>query len=477
MNLVRSFVAAALAGSPALVVRVGAEPTGRSAPEVYASLCASCHGDHLEGGKGPSLVSGVWRHGGDDAALERGILDGYPDTGMPAFAKALGPADVRALITFLRETAVRRVEPTPAASGDLPGGVQSSEVESYRMESLAEGLDVPWSLAFLPGDRILVTERVGRLRVIDHGQLQPEPIADVPPVVVRDEAGLMSVAVPPDYAQSRWVYLTFSDPGPNDTAMTKVIRGRIRDGRLVDQQAIFEIPRDQYPPGHVLFGCRLVFDGAYLFISVGERGVTGAAQDPKVPFGKIHRVFADGRIPPDNPWAGVPGACRSIWALGVRNPQGLARDPRDGALWESEHGPRGGDELNWIRRGLNYGWPAVTFGMNYDGTPVSAATAGPGFEPPVKYWTPSIATSELEFYTGDGFPHWKGNLFLGSLAQQKLLRLTIDPATHAVTHVEEIFHHLGRIRDIKTGPDGLVYLALELVGRPGRVVRLVPAGR
>jgi len=473
MNLARLLAAITLVGSPAFIPRDWADaPSGRSAPELYASLCASCHGDHLEGGKGPSLVAGSWRHGGDDAALERGILDGYADVGMPAFAQALGPADVRALITFLRETAVRRVEPTPSSSSDLPAGVQRSEVESYRMESVAEGLEVPWSLAFLPGDRILVTERVGRLRVIDHGHLQPEPIADVPPVVVRDEAGLMSVSVPPDYAQSRWVYLTFSDPGPNDTAMTKVIRGRLREGRLVDQQPIFEIPRSRYPPGHVLFGCRLVFDGDHLFISVGERGVTGAAQDPTVPFGKIHRVFTDGRIPPDNPWAGVPGACPSIWALGVRNPQGLARDPRDGALWESEHGPRGGDEINVIQKGKNYGFPVIGYGHDYNGNAINKdRTTQTGMEQPVYFWTPDIAPGGISFYDGKLFPAWRGDLFVAALAGKHLARLVLNG--ERVIGEERLLLELDtRIRDVKEGPDGALYVMTDRDG--GKLLKLVP---
>jgi glucose/arabinose dehydrogenase len=218
----------------------------------------------------------------------------------------------------------------------------------------------------------------------------------------------------------------------------------------------------------------MVFSGPYLFFSVGERNVFGAAQKLDVPNGKIHRIFPDGRVPPDNPFVHTPGAVGSIWAYGTRNPQGLALDPRDGSLWETEHGPRGGDELNWIRRGRNYGWPVITYGINYDGTPITDKTAAPGMEQPVLHWTPSIATSEIEFYTGDRFPKWKGNLFLGSLAQQKFLRIVID-AQHRATHVEEVFKHLGRVRDIKTGPDGNLYVALEYIGKRGRVVRLVPA--
>jgi glucose/arabinose dehydrogenase len=259
--------------------------------------------------------------------------------------------------------------------------------------------------------------------------------------------------------------------------MTKIIRGRLRDNRLVDQETIFSVPTSSYQKSHVLFGGRLAFHDGHLFFSVGERGLeegsVGEAQDLSVAVGKIHRVFPDGSVPADNPFVNTPGAMRSIWAYGVRNPQGLAFDPRQGDLWESEHGPRGGDELNRIVRGANYGWPVVTYGMNYDGTPISDKTHAPGMVDPVLYWTPSIAVSEIEFYTGNRFPKWKNNLFVGSLAQQKFLRLVVEKGK--VVHREEIFERLGRVRDIKTGPDGLIYLALEFIGKPGRVVRLVPA--
>lgn len=461
-----------LAASPVL-----AASKGRDAGKVYADYCAGCHGSQLEGGKGPTLLHGQSQRGTDDESLTQTILQGRPENGMPGFSKTINLAEARALVAYIHETATHAVDPMPGRDRPLPNGVQQSEEHSYRMESIAEGLDVPWSLTFLPDGRILVTERVGRLRVIDHDHLLPTPVADVPKVVVRDEAGLASVVASPDFAHDGWIYLTFCDPGAGDTAMVKIVRGRLRENRLVDQQTIFSIPKEQYQHGYVLFGARLAFHGKYLFFSVGERGMeehtTGQAQLLLVPNGKIHRVFWDGTIPPDNPFLHTPGAFPSIWAYGVRNPQGLAFDPRTGVLWESEHGPRGGDELNHIERGKNYGWPVITYGMNYDGTPVSDKVAEPGMEQPVLHWTPSIAPSEIEFYTGDKFPRWKNQLFLGTLATQKFLRFVIEG--QQVTHTEEIFKGLGRIRDIKTGPDGLLYIAIESIGRPGRVIRLIPA--
>jgi glucose/arabinose dehydrogenase len=242
-------------------------------------------------------------------------------------------------------------------------------------------------------------------------------------------------------------------------------------------ETIFEVPRDQYQKTFVLFGGRMAALGPYLFFGVGERGLEeatmGHAQNLAMPVGKIHRVFLDGSVPDDNPFVSRDHTRKSIWAYGVRNPQGLAIDPRNGDVWETEHGPRGGDELNRIEGGKNYGWPVITSGVNYDGTPISNKTEAPGMEQPVINWTPSIAVSQIEFYSGNKFPRWKNNLFIGSLAQQKFIRVILEDGREV--RREEVFEGLGRIRDIKTGPDGFLYLALELIGKPGLIVRLVPA--
>jgi aldose sugar dehydrogenase len=255
-------------------VRAAQAPAfGRDATQLYAQLCAGCHGEKLEGGKGGSLVNGQWKHGGDDASLVQSIQHGYVEGGMPGFSATVNQAETLSLVTFIRETGTRQLEPEVHASYALPTGVQSSEEHSYRIESVAEGLDVPWSLSFLPDDRLLVTERAGRLRIIEHGELRPAPIEGVPAVVAKDEAGLMSVVAHPDFVHNQLVYLSFSDPGEGDTAMTKIIRGRLEGNRLTEQTTIFSIPRERYGKGYVLFGGRLAFDGDYLFFSVGERGM------------------------------------------------------------------------------------------------------------------------------------------------------------------------------------------------------------
>jgi glucose/arabinose dehydrogenase len=443
----------------------------RDAKGIYALLCASCHGADLEGGAGGSLIDDVWKHGADDQSLTASILQGRTDNGMPAFGEVLDAAQTHALIVYIREIGVRTAEKQVKFTRPRAGAVVTSSAHAFRLEEVASGLGIPWSIAFLPGDRILVTERSGDLRLIENGRLNPKPIAGTPKVVASGQGGLLSVAPHPDFASNGWIYLSYSDPGDNNLAMTAVVRGRIRDGRWVDQEMIFQAPSHLYKRGGNHFGSRFVFDGkGYLFFTIGERGTPADAQDLTRPNGKVHRIHEDGRIPADNPFLKVPNAIPSIWSYGHRNPQGLAQHPVDGSLWSAEHGPRGGDELNRVERGLNYGWPRITYGMNYNGTPVTDRTSEPGLEQPVLHWTPSIAVSAIAYATGDRFPQWKNSLFVASLAQQELRRLVLDQGK--VVSQEILFKGIGRIRDVVVSPDGSVYVALE---DPGRIWRLVPA--
>lgn len=447
------------------------------APKLYALLCASCHGPNLEGGLGGSLVDGAWNHGdGSDDYLARVITAGLPEAGMPGFGATLDAPRVRALSVFLRERAEREREKTVTyarPSGDV---VVRGQAAAFRVETVVDGLEVPWSIAFPPQTKdLIIAERRGTLRLVRDGVLQAEPIAGTPAVWARGQGGLLVVQPHPDYQENGWLYLAYSDPGSRDgEAMTAIVRGRVRDGRWTDQEDIFRARPEHYSRSGVHYGCRLVFDRGYLFFGIGERGAQDQAQNLGRPNGKIHRLFDDGRVPPDNPFAGREDALPSIWSYGHRNPQGLVgrRVSADGELqlWETEHGPRGGDELNLVQRGGNHGWPLVTFGMNYNGTPVSPDTARPGLVAPVLHWTPSIAVCGLDFYRGDRFPGWQGDLLVGSLAQQELRRVTLDG--DMVKSQEVLFRGLGRVRTVHTGPDGLVYVGLE---DPGRVVRLVPA--
>ncbi|MDQ2773466.1 MAG: PQQ-dependent sugar dehydrogenase [Acidobacteriota bacterium] len=446
---------------------------GRDVTKLYAERCASCHGVDMAGGSASSLVDGVWRYGGDDASVANSIRNGHPEASMPAMRQDLDAAEIRGLLIYIRERAAGFATAHTKYNAPVPGVSLQSESSSFKLEPVIEtGLETPWAIAFLPDGRMLVTERPGRLRIVEKGQLLPDPVRGTP-AVYGGEGGLLDVVVHPDYARpgNDWIYLSYGDKSPGGLAMTAVIRGRLRDGAFVDQQQIFKADDALYRPGGQRFGSRLLFDGkGHLFFSVGDRACPGDEQDLSQPNGKVHRVNDDGSIPKDNPFAARPGAIPSIWTYGNRNAQGLAFSPVTGDLWEAEHGPRGGDEVNILHPGHDYGWPFITYGMNYDGTPITDHTARKGMDQPVTYWVPSIATSPLIFYTGNRFPQWKNNLFLGSLAGQELLRLVVDG--EKVTHQEILFRGIGRVRDVVNGPDGYLYVVLN---QPDRIERIVPA--
>jgi len=356
------------------------------------------------------------------------------------------------------------------APTDATAQTFTSEHHTFRVVTVVDGLEHPWGMAFLPDGSILVTERPGRLRLVRNGVLEPEPIAGVPEVWARGQGGLLDVALHPDFERNRLVYLSYSKPGPNG-ATTAVARGRLVDGRLEDVEDIFVA--DAWTNRGQHFGSRLVFDGkGHLFVSIGDRGVMQEAQNPGNHQGTIVRLLDDGRVPADNPFVGREGFRPEIYAYGIRSPQGLALHPETGELWETEHGPRGGDEINLILPGRNYGWPTITYGINYDGTKISDHTHMEGMEQPLHYWVPSIATSGLAFYTGDKFPGWKGDVFVGGLAGQQLVRLRFD-GTRRVA-IEVLLTELKRrIRDVRNGPDGYIYLLVDEPSAP--MLRLEPA--
>ncbi|MEO7599284.1 MAG: PQQ-dependent sugar dehydrogenase [Opitutus sp.] len=440
----------------------------------YAQLCASCHGDKLQGGSAPSMLDEVWAHGGDDPALARSIHDGYPEKGMPPWSATLSNEQIRAFVIFIREQ--RAVATRAATTYSKPQNdvTVASELHRYRLQTWVEGVTEPWSLAFLPDGGALATEKRGNLIQIAKGARTGKAITGIPEVDHDSQAGLFDVVLHPDYAKNGWIYLSYSDPQKNAegraVALTRIIRGRVRGGAWVDQQTIFQAPLEVYPnAGGVHFGGRIVFDGkGHIFFSIGERGRGPNAQNLAVPMGKIHRLNDDGSVPADNPFVHDKSAVPSIWSYGHRNPQGLARNSATGELFDAEHGPRGGDEINLIRPGLNYGWPVITYGMNYDGTPMTDLVAKDGMEQPVTYWTPSIAVCGINYYSGDLFPQWKNNLFVASLAAEELRRLEIKDGL--VVSQEVLFKSLGRIRHVIGGPDGALYVLL-----PERIARLSPA--
>lgn len=353
----------------------------------------------------------------------------------------------------------------------------------YRVVTVAEGLANPWSMAFLPGGDMLVTERSGRLRVIRGGRLLAEPVAGLPAIRVGNQGGLLEVAAHPDFARNRLLYLTYAKPNAaGDQSTTAVIRARLENNALTDVQEIFEANAWSRGQGH--YGSRLAFDGkGHIFITVGDRQVPPqgdlekhAAQDLSVHNGKVIRLHEDGRVPADNPFVGREGALPQIWSYGHRNPQGLLIDAA-GNVWVTEHGPQGGDELNLVQPGKNYGWPVIGFGVNYrTGTNIHSGTTRAGMEQPLKVWVPSIATSGLMQYNGGAFSGWQGHVFAGGLVGEVLWRLKIEDGR--VTEEEQLLTRRGRIRDVRQGPDGFIYVAIEdRMGAPTSILRLEPAGR
>jgi aldose sugar dehydrogenase len=366
--------------------------------------------------------------------------------------------------------------PPTAQTPAPPGGTHA-----FRVVTVAEGLIHPWSIAFLPDGELLVTERPGRLRVVRNGVLQAEPVSGVPEVRARGQGGLLEVKPHPDFASNRLLYLTYSKPRGEDEATTAVARGRYENGRLTDVRDIFVAEAWSSAGQH--FGSKLAFDGrGHIYITVGDRGARPVpatlrehpSQNLRNHQGTVIRLHDDGRIPSDNPFVGRSDALPEIWSYGHRNAQGLAIHPQTGEVWLNEHGPQGGDELNLVQPGRNYGWPVVGYGVQYGGAEIHVDTTAPGMTDPAHHWTPSIAVSGLMIYTGDAFPNWRGSFFNGALAGQHIARLTMDG--HRVTSEERIFEQQGRVRDVQQGPDGFIYVAIDhRGGDPTAVVRLEPA--
>lgn len=353
---------------------------------------------------------------------------------------------------------------TPTETAHRAGG------HAFRLEKLAEIDGEFWSLDLLDADTLIATQKSGELWLFRRGE-RIGPIRDTPRVRFAGQAGLLHVRVHPDHGRNGWIYLTYAESlGDSDKAMLVVARGRIRGDRWVDAEILWRAPERFYTAHLEHFGGRFAFDGDHLYFTVGERGVRMNAQDLTNPLGKIHRIHADGRIPADNPFVDVEGAWPTIWTLGHRNPQGITVTANR-EVWSAEHGPKGGDELNLIQRGRNYGWPLVTHGTNYDNTPVSPHTERVGFEPPRTHWSPiGPAPSNLVKYEGGAFPRWRGHLLIGCLAFQQLKLVTLDGTR--VTGEELVLENSGRIRDVIVGPDDLPYVALNHPN--GQIYRLRP---
>ena len=349
--------------------------------------------------------------------------------------------------------------------------VINSEKHALRVVTLLKGLEYPWSIAFLPDGRMLVTERLGRLRLVGQDfRLDPKPIAGLPDVLATGQGGLFDVVLHPEYAQNGWIYWAYNAPGAGGWG-TALARGKLQGSRMTEVQVLFSMQPKTRSSQH--FGGRIVFDKAgVLYLTLGDRGDKERAQKLDDHAGSVIRLHDDGRVPDDNPFAKRAEALPEKWTLGNRNMQGATLHPKTGDLWAHEHGPQGGDEVNVMRSGLNYGWPVITYGVNYGfGTRIGEGQTKPGMVQPLHLWVPSIAPSGMAFVSGSKFRRWTGDLLVGALRDQMLVRLELDG--EKVVREERLLQGLvGRIRDVRMGPDGLVYLLTD--SAEGSLLRLEP---
>lgn len=455
--------------------RPGGQRRGVSLTRLYNETCANCHGENGQGGGAgtQTLLTEEKFDQKHDRPFFDAIKNGVPDAGMSAYGETMSDEEIWGLVVHIRELqarALRQAKGSPRPEN----GIYRSRRANFRIETAvdeSQGLRTPWSIDWLPDDTMLVTNRPGFLKVVRNGKAVGE-VKGLPRSVELNQGGLMEVAVHPNYAENGWVYLSFTDPATSGRGgQTKVVRGKLAasgpDFQWEGEQTIYEAPQNTYSSAGVHFGSKIVFDGkGHVYFTVGERGTNMRAQDISTPFGKVMRVREDGSIPADNPAPNNP-----MWTYGHRNQQGLTFD-LEGNLWVTEHGPRGGDELNQIVKGDNYGWPVVAFSINYSDAPFRTPWPSGDLKvhQPVFRWLPSIGTSGLDTIRGAAFPNWDGDLIAGGLAGQNVDRFRVKGGQFLER--EELLHGLGRVRDIAVHKDGTIYIALN---QPDKIIRIVPA--
>ena len=462
--------------SMAIVVFANPLPGQISSAEaegLYQMHCAACHGKNMEGAQYSPLIKDTWIYAIDRKRMYNTIMYGITGTDMIAWSTALSNEQINGLTDYI----LAKQDTVPVSEASIPDSVET-EHYTLKVETLvSEGFrSSPWSIQFVDDRRALLTERRGGLRWMVDGKLDPQPIEGIPATTQYGDSGMLGMALDPEYNENGWVYIGYVHPlgdgSTKDTpAMTRVIRGRVDGHRWVDQEDVFRLPDDLHFARGTRWGCRLFFDkDGYLYFSIGDIGRNDEVQLISKPGGKLYRINPDGSIPNDNPYVGWRSAIEAIYTIGNRNLQGIDQHPVTGKIWATEHGPMGGDELNIIEKGKNYGWPLISYGINYDGSDVTTMTHMKGMEQPVKYWTPSPALSDLEFYTGSLFPKWKNQALVGALAFEEIKRLELDG--DKVVSEEVFFKGIGRIRDIHTAFDGSIYV---VINNPHAVVRLTPS--
>jgi glucose/arabinose dehydrogenase len=457
------------------------------AQEIFTGTCASCHSNNLTGGRGPSLLTQEFLNTHSDEQIVHTVTEGIPNSPMPAFKTMFTASEISQIPAFLRIRGGMLKGRPPSVTPDPNGKVIKSQKQTFKIETVARGLDQPWGLAFLPDGRMIFTERAGRLRFLDKNGKMSAPVKGTPRVFVRQDGGMFDIAINPDFVHNGWYYLSYSsvpvgyvpapdsDKAPNlaPPTMTVLVRGHInKKNEWVDEQTLFHAPDEMYTTTSDHYGTRFLFDGkGHMFWSIGERHDMQMSQNLASPLGKIHRMNEDGSIPADNPFVHTPGADPSIWTYGNRNSEGLAFDPVTGLLWETENGPVGGDEINILEPGKNYGWGVVSMGLE----PGINRQYALGMTPPIAWYNPAVAPSGTIFYTGDRYPGWKNNMFIATMTGQKFLRVEIKDRT--VVAQEAVFEGFGRVRASAIGPDGLLYVLLQNRNGDstgGSIVRLVP---
>lgn len=431
---------------------------------IWAKFCSGCHGEQMV-----AFTDRQWKYGNSDSALLASINNGHPEKGMPPFAAAFKEDEKKALVAYIQSGISNAGK--YLTEEKMTSNIVKTANNTFRLDTVFSGIKNPWSLAFLPNGEMLVTDRAGKLFQV-RANLDKQEITGVPKVRAAGQGGLFDVKIDPAYPTNSIIYLSYakgvtSDSGEVNT--TAVVKARLVGSALQDVTEIFEARPYQKTEYH--YGGRLEFgkDG-YLYITVGDRGkhfVTAQSVDNDG--GKVHRIKTDGTAPADNPYAKVKGARATVYSIGHRNPQGMVIHPVTGEIWENEHGPRGGDEVNIVRASKNYGWPVITWGLNYDGTVLSKLTAKQGMEQPVLYWVPSIAPSGMAFVKGSKYKGWDNVLLVGSL-RFKYLNVCYLQGNKIVKE-ETVMKNVGRVRDVRMGPDGFAYVVVE---DPGYVFRLTP---
>ena len=441
------------------------DPALTLAKENYTKLCSSCHGEQMQ-----AFVDRKWKYGKTQEALYTSIDSGYVDEGMPAWGAALSEAEISGLVDYVMG-GIEEVEKYGFQEEKVVSDTFHSESLTFTIDTIARGLEVTWAFEFLPNGDLLVSERNGILyRVNDKGE--KTIIQGLPPIRVKGQGGMQDIICHPDFKNNQLLYLSYAalKIEDGDSLMTTMVsRFRLEGNQLQDKKQILEALPYTNRPYH--FGSMMKFDrNGDLFVTVGDRGERDVnPQNLSRPGGKVHRFKADGSIPADNPFVKVDTAVASIYSYGHRNPQGIALHPETGKIWTHEHGPRGGDEINIIEPGINYGWPVISYGINYNGTTFTKMLEKEGMKQPLHYWVPSIAPSGMAFVDSDKYGDWKGQLLVGSLRFKylNLCRMENDK----VVKEEILMKNIGRVRYVKVGPDGYIYIA---VANPGFVFRLRP---